>query len=117
ANEVRAGHQPQDRQGARVDDPAIPAVPRRSGHSVISRRALLGGAVAVLAVPLATKAQQARKVPLVGIVASEATRWSPLRDGLRELGYVEGQNIAFALRVWESRPDRVPDLVGELIQL
>jgi len=84
---------------------------------VISRRALLGGAVAVLAVPLATKAQQARKVPLVGIVASEATRWSPLRDGLRELGYVEGQNIAFALRVWESRPDRVPDLVGELIQL
>src|SRR5437867_11113817 len=40
-----------------------------------------------------------------------------MRDGLRELGYVEGQNIAFALRVWESRPDRVPDLVGELIQL
>ena len=84
---------------------------------MISRRGFLISCAAILAAPLAAEAQEVRKFPLVGIVAIDSNLWSHFREGLRELGYVEGQNIAFALRMWDGRPERVSDLVGELIQL
>jgi len=62
------------------------------------RRVFLGGMVRGLAAPLAAGAQQAEKVHRVGFLgnptaALEATLVGPLRDGLRDLGHVEGWNI------------------------
>ena len=58
AHQVRAGHQPQDRQGARPDDPAVAPAAGGSGDRVMDRRAFLGVAGGLLAAPLAAEAQQ-----------------------------------------------------------
>ncbi len=43
--------------------------------------------------------------------------WAPLKDQLRELGYVEGQNIAFESRWAHDKVERLPDLAAELVAL
>jgi putative ABC transport system substrate-binding protein len=76
---------------------------------------LLGGAPAVW--PLAAGAQQS-KVARIGalyIALADAESFQKeLREGLRELGYVEGQNIAFEFRSAEGKLDRLPELAAEL---
>jgi putative tryptophan/tyrosine transport system substrate-binding protein len=52
---------------------------------------LLGGAAAW---PLAARAQQAGKIARIGII-DDSLHWNAFRQGLRDLGYLEGQNIAF----------------------
>ena len=79
-------------------------------------------AVSLLAAPLAADAQQAGKVPRIGFlgVTSPSDR-PPLLDAfrqrLRELGWVEGQNIVIDYRYAEGRVDRLPDLAAELVRL
>ena len=53
---------------------------------------LLGGAAA--AWPLAARAQYQTKIPRIGII-DDSPRWNAFRRELRDLGYLEGQNIAF----------------------
>ncbi len=76
--------------------------------------------VAVLA-PLAADAQQVGKVWRIGVVTSyspeEANPAYALRDGLRDLGYVEGHNIAIEWRWARGDATRFPDLVTELVRL
>src|SRR4030095_11049186 len=78
--------------------------------------------LALLAAPLAADAQQAGKVPRIGFlgVTSPSDR-PPLLDAfrqrLRELGWVEGQNIVIDYRYAEDRVDRLPDLAAELGRL
>ena len=78
--------------------------------------------VGLLAAPLAADAQQAGKVPRIGFlgVTSPSDR-PPLLDAfrqrLRELGWVEGQNIVIDYRYAEDRVDRLPDLAAELVRL
>jgi putative ABC transport system substrate-binding protein len=60
-------------------------------------------------------AQQSKRVPQIGYLsntdsASESTRSDALRLALRELGYVEGQNIATEYRYAEGKADRYPNL-------
>ena len=66
------------------------------------------------------RAQQS-KVPRVGALyiglADEASFKTALREGLRELGYVEGQNIAFEFRSAEGKLDRLPELAAELVRI
>src|SRR5262245_36806077 len=73
---------------------------------------------AVLAGPLVAGAQQAGKVYRVGVLLfgtpDNDPNLPPLRDGLRDLGYVEGRNIAFEYRYAEGKPDRLPDLARDL---
>src|SRR5215471_14761948 len=82
---------------------------------------LLGAAAA--AWPLAAHAQQqAGRVPRIGFLGltSPSDRPSLLdafRQGLRELGWVEGQNIVIDYRYAEGRVDRLPDLAAELVRL
>jgi ABC-type uncharacterized transport system substrate-binding protein len=67
-------------------------------------------------------AQQPKKVPRIGYLApvdaaSESTRSEAIRLALRELGYIEGQNIASEYRYTEGKPDRAAKLAAELVRL
>ena len=78
--------------------------------------------VVLLAVAVIAEAQQPKKVPRIGYLssvepASESTRAEPFRLGLRELGYIEGQNIAIEYRYAEGKIDRQPELAAELVRL
>jgi putative ABC transport system substrate-binding protein len=79
---------------------------------------LLGGAAA--AWPLATRAQLP-KVPTIGELVigniSPEKFWREFRQGLRHLGYIEGQNIRFEFRSAEGHLDRLPELAAELVRL
>src|SRR2546422_10997360 len=79
-------------------------------------------ALGILAAPLAANAQPPGKIPRIGVLAagSPATfisRYEAFRQGLRELGYVEGQNIAIEYRYAEGKFERLPDLAAELVRL
>ena len=72
-------------------------------------------------IPLA-EAQQPGKVARVGYVSSSGTATSDLsfaalRQGLRDLGHIEGKDILFEYRSAEGKPDRIPGLVAELVHL
>jgi len=77
----------------------------------------------ILALSLPAQAQQPTKIPRIGYVteagdlSSPSTNLEAFRQGLRELGYVEGKNIVIEFRSAEGKPDRVPSLVAELVQL
>jgi putative ABC transport system substrate-binding protein len=80
---------------------------------------LIGGAVAV---PFAARAQQAGRIPRVGYLfsftpAEGQQLWEACRQGLRELGYVEGSNIAIEARWTAGRYERLPEIIAELIRL
>jgi ABC-type uncharacterized transport system substrate-binding protein len=85
----------------------------------VDRRAFLAGAVALLAAPLAAESQPAGKVYRIGILVPGST--SPqihaFREGLRDLGYVEGQNLAIEYRSAEDRLERLAGLAAELVTL
>jgi putative ABC transport system substrate-binding protein len=68
------------------------------------------------------QAQQPKKVPLLGYLsgfeqASASTRAEAIRLALRELGYIEKQNIAIEYRYAEGKLDRAPELAAELVRL
>jgi putative tryptophan/tyrosine transport system substrate-binding protein len=76
----------------------------------------------LLLVSLAAEAQPAGKVPTIGLLypnaATAATRqFEAFKQGLRELGYSEGQTIAIAPRYADGRPERLPALAAELATL
>jgi len=79
---------------------------------------LLGGAAA--ARPLAAGAQQSKVARIgalyIGLADSESFK-KELQEGLRELGYVEGQNIALEFRSAEGKLERLPELAAELVRL
>ena len=67
-------------------------------------------------------AQQPKKVPRIGYLspvdpARESARAEAIRLALRELGYIEGQNIATEYRYAQGKPDRFPELAAELVRL
>jgi putative tryptophan/tyrosine transport system substrate-binding protein len=79
---------------------------------------LLGGAAA--AWPLAASAQQGKLLRIGALVLTSADAQSlgrALREGLRELGYAEGQNFAFEFRSADGNTDRLPELAAELVRL
>jgi putative ABC transport system substrate-binding protein len=89
---------------------------------VINRRAFIfattGG---LLAAPLARRAQQAGKVPRIGYLALNPAANPHLheafRQGLRDLGYVEGRNLVIEYRDDEGKVERLPALAAELVSL
>jgi putative ABC transport system substrate-binding protein len=81
---------------------------------------VLGAVLVALSFP--ADAQQAKKVPRIGYLspldpARESTRSEAIRAGLRELRYIEGQNIAIEYRYAEGKLDRLPELAAELVRL
>jgi putative ABC transport system substrate-binding protein len=76
---------------------------------------LLGGAAA--AWPRVVRAQpRGTKIPRVGII-DDAPIWNYFRQALRDIGYIEGQNIAFEYRVAEGKPERLAAAAAELVRL
>ena len=70
----------------------------------------------------AAEAQQSKKVYRIGYLlpgnpASESTVSEATRVALRELGYIEGQNIVFEYRYAEGKRDRFPELAADLVRL
>src|SRR5262245_57445643 len=89
-------------------------------HRRVRRRefiTLLGGAAVWW--PVAASSQTQPKIPRVGVVqaATPARGLEAFRQGLRDLGYVEGQTIILELRSAEGRLERIPELVAELVSL
>src|SRR5450830_123378 len=80
---------------------------------------LLGGAA--VAWPLAAHAQQPAKVPRIGFLFYGSPGPSPeldaFRQGLRELGYIEGQNIVIEVRYAGGRIEALPELAADLVRL
>jgi len=78
--------------------------------------------LSVMALCGSVEAQQAKKVPRIGYLtavslSANAARIEALRQGLRELGYVEGKNIIIEWRGADEKPDRLPALAAELVRL
>ncbi len=79
-------------------------------------------ALGMLAAPLAADAQQPAKLPRVGVLypgptAVATTRIAALLEGLRSMGYVQGQHFTLESRVAEGRPERLPALAADLVRL
>jgi putative tryptophan/tyrosine transport system substrate-binding protein len=85
----------------------------------MNRRAFVTGLGAVLAAPRAAEAQQAAKISRIGYLATNRTPHfqEAFRQGLRDLGYVEGRNLVIEDRNAEGKPERLPALAAELVAL
>ena len=85
----------------------------------MDRRAFISGiTVGLLAAPLAADAQRTTRVPRIGILGShDVPFWQSFREGLRELGYVEGSSITIEYRWAGETEDRFPELASELVRL
>src|SRR5262249_47184405 len=118
AHEVPAGDQPQDRQGARPHDPSVVVTSSGSNNRVMNRRAFVTGLGALLAAPFGAEAQQARRI---GYLVLDLTEGVPCREafrqGLRDLGYVDGRNVAIEYRDAGGKPERLAARAAELVAL
>src|SRR5262249_14230416 len=97
--------------------------PQPEGHmaSYIGRRKFLATLGAAAAWPLAARAQQSERMRRIGVletvsVTLNAANYDSLRQGLRELGYVEGRNLVIEYRSADGRAGRFPDLATELVR-
>jgi putative ABC transport system substrate-binding protein len=79
---------------------------------------LLTLALTLLVAPLAAGAQQLRKIPRIGYLGEmPGPHVDALRQGLHDLGYVEGQNLVIEYRSAEGQDERLPALAAELVGL
>src|SRR2546421_4095432 len=83
--------------------------------------ALIGGGCLLLAVKVKRAWGQQPAMPVIGYLDSRspeavANRLRGLRQGLKESGYVESENLAIAYRWAENQPDRLPDLATDLVR-
>src|SRR5262249_44803980 len=107
-------------QGARPHHPPVAPAPGGRGHSV-NRRGFLGAMVGgIVAVPLVAKAQRPA-MPVIGYLSQRSPTDSAsivvaFRQGLKEMGFVEGQNVVIESRFAEGQIDRVPALAAELVR-
>ncbi len=88
----------------------------------MNRRLLWLLTVLLLASSHLAEAQQPKKIPRIGYLATGSantgkTNLEAFRQGLRDLGYIEGKNLRVEYRFAEEKQDRVPGLVAELLQL
>jgi putative ABC transport system substrate-binding protein len=87
------------------------------------RRAFIGAVTGgLLAAPLAAEGQQTGKVYRIGMLETRSTvlnaaNIDAFRQGLRELGYTEGQNLEIVYRSSDGRDERFPSLASELVRL
>jgi len=89
----------------------------------MDRRAFVSGVtVALLATPLAAEAQESNQRTRVAFLGAESRSTNQhflgaFRQGLREHGYIDGQNLTLEERWAEGQSERFPALIGELVRL
>ena len=87
----------------------------------MNRRRFLGAVATLVAAPLGAEAQQAGTVPRIGFLffgsPGPSRELDAFRQGLRELGYTEGQNIVIEYRFASGQVERLPGLAAELARL
>src|SRR5262249_52018981 len=121
-HQVRTRRQCQSRESSRPYDSRILSRPRRRGDRMSTRRqfiTLLGGAAAGW--PLAARAQQS-KLPTIGYLGantpSAAPHWvAAFVQRLRELGWIDGRNLAIEYRWAEDRSERFAEIAAEFVRL
>src|SRR5262249_37796757 len=119
-HQIPTGDQSQDRQNTGPVRAADPACSRRRGHRMIRRRdfiTLVGGAAAGW--PVVAHSQST--MPVIGFLSSSAladrARYlSAFRQGVREAGYVEGQNVVIEYRWAQDQHDVLPNLAADLVR-
>ena len=89
----------------------------------MDRRVFLAAAAGMVAAPLVADAQQAGKVAHIGVlgdtsppVESRGSGDAAFRDGLRDLGHVEGRNVTIEYRWGEGHRERLPELAADLVR-
>src|SRR5256885_17240611 len=85
----------------------------------MDRRTFIGRVVGgLLAVPFAAEAQQAARLPRIGVLfpGNTGTGTEVLRQGLQELGYVEGRSVVIEWRWWEGKPERLREAAAEMVR-
>src|SRR5207245_1578134 len=98
---------------------------RDRGEETTVRRTIIGFIITcalgcLCVAPLAAVAQPPGKVYRIGFLSTApppAHAWEALLDGLRERGYIEGQNLVFERRFSEGKAERFPEIAAELVQL
>jgi putative ABC transport system substrate-binding protein len=113
--------QPQDRQSARANCAAIHPTACRRGDRMIRRREFIAGLGSAAAWPVVARAQQPA-MPVIGFLSPQSADDDfkivtvPFLQGLKETGYVEGQNVAVEYRYAENQYDRLPALAADLVR-
>jgi len=93
------------------------------GDRVMDRRTWVVGAFALFSLPRASEAQPAARIHRIGLLGGSSPTdpgghvWEAFFQGLRELGYVEGQNILVEGRWYGERPERLPSLAADLVRV
>jgi putative tryptophan/tyrosine transport system substrate-binding protein len=94
----------------------------RAGKNMKTKITVLALCAMLLALCASAEAQQPTKVPRIGYLdagspSGRAHLLDAFRQGLRDLGYIEGKNIFIEYRYAEGKPDRLPELAAELVRL
>ena len=105
-----------------VDSIRIRASLQYSSTTILRLRAFLTLCALLFALCSSAEAQQPKNVSRIGYLSSqdsarESARSEAIRHSLRELGYIEGQNIVVEYRYTEGKPHRAPELAAELVRL
>ena len=95
-----------------------PWIPACAGMNGMERRAFIAALAAAAAWPRVARAQQ---MPVIGFLDPRSAdaiseRLRAFRQGLKETGYVEGENVAIVYRFAENQNDRLPELAADLVR-